>query len=169
MTEEAKFEHGIETVGRFFARFRRNLSDMTPVAEMVEHYEKELVAVHEWLKVDGLRLVRVGRELPGWHAYRAAQLDEIEAVIKLVDVLVEREMQVQRKKYLEGYAKALNATTAEKYAEAEPTVVDLTLLRIELDHLKGRFSAGIKGMESLRYWLKTQAELGMKQMEDMIV
>ena len=166
---EALPDQGIQTVGRFFGRLRRDLNDLTPLVEMIEHYETELVAVHQLLKVDGIRLVRVGRELPGWHSYRAAQLDEIESVIKLIEVKIEVETQTHRKKYLEGYAKTLNASTAEKYAEAENSVVDLVLLRIELEHLRGRFAAGVKGMENLRYWLKTQADLGMKQMEDMIV
>lgn len=160
---------GIETVGRFFRRLRQDRSDLSAVAEAVEHYETELVALHASLNVEGVRLVRAAQRLPGWHAYRSAQLDEIESIIKLLEQRVSVETQAHRKRFLEGYAKTLNTSTAEKYAEAEPSVVDLVALRIEVEHLAGKFAAGVKAMEAMRYTLRTIAEVQMKQMEDMIV
>ena len=73
------------------------------------------------------------------------------------------------KKYLEAYARALTSRDAEKYAEAEDEVIDMETIINEVSLLRNKWLGVMKGIESKNFMLGHVVRLRTAGMEDIVV
>jgi hypothetical protein len=66
--------------------------------------------------------------LPGITEHRFNQLQEIEAVLNLLNIKLRKIRRTHFQKYLEKYQRALTSRDAEKYVDGEDEVIDFEYL-----------------------------------------
>jgi len=108
-------------------------------------------------------------KLPGITEHRFNQLQEIEAVLNYLNIQLRKIRQRHYRTYLEGYARALTSRDAEKYAEAEPEVIDMETIINEVALLRNKFLGIMKGLESKNFNLGHVTRLRTAGMEDVII
>lgn len=151
---------------KWYRRVAQDPNDFGPLAEALEHFENEYLAARQELEVKGRRIEEVARRLPGIVEYRFGQLQEIEAILSLFELRVDKAVAEAKKRYLENYQRNLSERTAEKYAEVDQDVIDLRMLVIEIARVRNLFLSLTKGMEYLHFQLSNVVRLRQAGIED---
>lgn len=151
---------------KWYRRVAQDPNDLEPLAEALEHFENEYLEARKELEVKGRRIEEVARRLPGIVEYRFGQLQEIEAILSLFELRVDKAVAESKKRYLENYQRNLSERTAEKYAEVDQEVIDLKMLVIEIARVRNLFLSLTKGMEYLHFQLSNVVRLRQAGIED---
>lgn len=152
----------------WYRRVSKDPDDLVPLADALAHFEAEYQDARRELDVKGKRIEEVSRRLPGIVEYRFAQLQEIEAILALFELRVDKATAEAKKRYLEHYNRTLSDRTAEKYAEVDQDVFDLKMLIIEISRVRNLFLSITKGMEYLHWQLNNLIKLRQAGIEDSV-
>jgi len=148
--------------------YSRITGDLSVLPDFVEHYKSELSQSKREIKIKGL-VERNISELPGITDQRFSQLQEIEAVLNLLNIRLRALRRKYFQKYLEGYNRALTSRDAEKYVDGEEEVIDFEILINEIALLRNEYLSVMKGLESKNYMLGHLVKLKTAGMEDFTV
>lgn len=148
--------------------YSRITADLGVLPDFVEHYKSELERSKYEIKIKGL-VQRNISELPGITDQRFSQLQEIEAVLNLLNIRLRAIRRKYFQKYLEGYNRALTSRDAEKYVDGEEEVIDFEILINEIALLRNEYLSVMKGLESKNYMLGHLVKLKTAGMEDFTV
>lgn len=148
--------------------YSRITADLSVLPDFVEHYKSELERSKYEIKIRGL-VQRNISELPGITDQRFSQLQEIEAVLNLLNIRLRAIRRKYFQKYLEGYNRALTSRDAEKYVDGEEEVIDFEILINEIALLRNEYLSVMKGLESKNYMLGHLVKLKTAGMEDFTV
>ena len=107
--------------------FNKIKTDLAYLPDMVDYFENELIAAHKETKISG-SLEKNSQELPAQVSWRFMQLQEIEAVLKHLNILYDKKRSEHYRRYLERYNRELSDRSIEKYIDGEQDVVDLAQL-----------------------------------------
>lgn len=135
------------------------------LSDFIAQYEDLIIAAQNEIKTRG-NIERQMAELPGITESSYANLQEIESVLKFLNIQLDMTLQKHYKKYLEGYARALTSRDAERYAENEQEVVDMKMLVNEVARLRNRYLAIMKGLEAKNFMLGHIVKLRVAGLED---
>lgn len=135
------------------------------LSDFIAQYEDLIIAAQNQIKTHG-NIERQMAELPGITESSYANLQEIESVLKFLNIQLDMTLQKHYKKYLEGYARALTSRDAERYAENEQEVVDMKMLVNEVARLRNRYLAIMKGLEAKNFMLGHIVKLRVAGLED---
>jgi hypothetical protein len=116
-----------------------------------DYFENELDEARFELSLKGKTLEKHAAELPGLVEKRYTQLQEIEAVLELLNVRLRKDRSAEFKKFLEAYNKVLSSRDAEKYVDGVQEIVDLTLMVNEVALLRNKFLSISKGFETKNF------------------
>jgi hypothetical protein len=86
--------------------------------------------------------------LPGITEHRFNQLQEIEAVLNLLNIKLRKIRRTHFQKYLEKYQRALTSRDAEKYVDGEDEVIDFEYLINEVALLRNKYLGIMKGLDA---------------------
>jgi hypothetical protein len=132
---------------------------------MIAYYENELANARGDVVIYG-NVEKSVAALPGITEIRFSQLQEIEGVLRYMELQLRKLRREYFQKYLEGYNRTLTSRDAEKYVEGEPSVIDYEVLMNEVALLRNRYLGIIKGLESKNYMLGHLIKLRTAGMED---
>lgn len=140
-------------------------SDLTKIVDAIAYYEQEL---DEALKETSLKgnLERNSREVPGYVAYRFAQLQEIEAILEHLNIEARKILRGHYRKYLEHYNRQLSSRDAEKFAEGEQDYIDMEHIINEFALVRNRYLALMKGLDAKQFQINNITKLRTAGMED---
>jgi hypothetical protein len=99
-------------------------------------------------------------------SYRFGQLQEIEAILKLMNIKYDKMRSDHYRKYNERYNRDLSDRSIEKYIDGEDDIVGMCTLINEVALLRNRFLALIKGLEQKSYNISNIIKLRIVGMED---
>lgn len=139
--------------------------DFSPIADAIVWFENEYQAARKDIEISG-RIEVFMMRLPGLVEYYWRHLQELEAILEWFDILLTKTMGKARKKYLEHYNRDLSDRTAEKFAEADPDVLTLRLLRNEITLMRNQFLGIHKALEVAQYQCTNVRALRVAGMED---
>ena len=142
--------------------------DWLEIPNFIDYYDAELLVARTELKIRG-KVEREASNMPGITEYRFNQLQEIEAVLEYLNIQLTQIRHKHYKKYLEGYARALTSRDAEKYAEAEPEVIDMETIINEVALLRNKWQGILKGLESKNFMIGHVVRLRTAGMEDIAI
>jgi len=145
--------------------YSRVVSDLSAIPDFISYYEQELLAAKKECQVSGLVEKNI-TNLPGITEHRFNQLQEIEAVLNLLNIQLRKIRRKHFQKYLEGYARALTARDADKYVDGEDEVIDFETLINEVALLRNKYLGIMKAMESKNFMLGHVVRLRAAGMED---
>lgn len=139
--------------------------DFTALGDALIWFENEHDDGKKILKVKG-KITKIATELPAWIEYYYGLWMEVEAISKYMEAKVDRATQVARKAYLEHYNRALSDATADKYAKAEPEVLDLRLLLNHVLLIRNQLNGLHSGFNTLHFQLTNVVKLHAAGIED---
>jgi len=139
--------------------------DLSAIPDFIAHYEKELTEAKAECRISGL-IERNLKDLPGVTEHRFNQLQEIEAVLNYLNIRLRKIRRTHFQRYLENYARALNARDAEKYVDGEDEVIDFETIINEVALLRNRWLGIMKGLETKQWQMGHITRLRTAGMED---
>jgi hypothetical protein len=142
--------------------------DLAVIPDFIAHYENELISSKVDVRVSGL-VERQISALPGITEHRFNQLQEVEAVLNLLNIKLRKIRRGHFQKYLEKYARALTSRDAEKYVDGEDEVIDFEYLINEVALLRNKFLGIMKGLDAKQWQMGHIVRLRTAGMEDISV
>ena len=149
-------------------RYTRISHDLAVIPDFISHYENELISSKIDVRVSGL-IERQISALPGITEHRFNQLQEVEAVLNLLNIKLRKIRRGHFQKYLEKYARALTSRDAEKYVDGEDEVIDFEYLINEVALLRNKFLGIMKGLDAKQWQMGHIVRLRTAGMEDISV
>lgn len=141
---------------------------MAELPSFIQHYETELEIARRETTIRG-KVERNLSDLPGITEVRFSQLQEIEAVLKHLEIQLRKIRSGVFRKYLENYNRVLSSRDAERYVDGEQDVVDMETLINEVALLRNRYLGIMKGLESKNFMMGHLVRLRVAGMEDMTI
>lgn len=148
--------------------YNRVVQDIAALPDFIQYYESELENAKHEVGIFG-NIEKNLAALPGITEHRFNQLQEIEAVLNILNIRLRKIRKEHFKKYLENYARALSARDAEKYVDGEDEVIDMETLINEVALLRNKWLGIMKGLESKNFMLGHVTRLRTAGMEDATV
>lgn len=148
--------------------YRRVTSNLGELPDFIADYENELEQAKLECRISGVIEHNI-KALPGVTEHRFNQLQEIEAVLNYLNIQLRKIRRRHFQKYLENYARALNARDAEKYVDGEDEVVDFETLINEVALLRNRWLGIMKGLDTKQWQMGHIVRLRTAGMEDIQV
>ena len=143
-------------------------SDLSHLPDFISHYENELISAKNDVKVYG-NVEKNIAALPGVTEYRFNQLQEVEAVLRYLEIQLRKIRRKHFQKYLEKYNRNLSSRDAEKYVDGEDEVIDYEVLINEVALLRNKWTGIIKALESKNFMLGHVVRLRTAGMEDISI
>ena len=148
--------------------YTRISHDLSVIPDFIAHYETELIASKVDVRVTGL-VERQITALPGITEHRFNQLQEIEAVLNLLNIKLRKIRRGYFQKYLEKYQRALTSRDAEKYVDGEDEVIDFEYLINEVALLRNKYLGIMKGLDAKQWQMGHVVRLRTAGMGDITV
>lgn len=145
--------------------YNKVVQDISALPDFIDYYNNELNQAKREVSVSG-NIEKSLANLPGITELRFNQLQEIEAVLNLLNIRLRKIRKEHFKKYLENYARALTSRDAEKYVDGEDDVIDMETLINEVALLRNKWLGIMKGLESKNFMLGHITRLRTAGMED---
>jgi hypothetical protein len=152
-------------MSNWYTRVSVNLGE---IPDFIQHFESELEQAKREVKVYG-NVEKNIAAIPGVTEHRFNQLQEVEAVLNLLNIRLKKIRRTHFQKYLEAYNRALTSRDAEKYAEGEDEVIDMEVLINEVAYLRNRWLGIMKGLEAKQWQMGHIVRLRTSGMEDITI
>jgi hypothetical protein len=152
-------------MGGWYGKVTADPDDLTPLIECSEFYERELNEAREDLKISG-RIELIQKKLPGMAEYRFNQLQELEAILKYLNMKLDKARSKAHRFYMEKYDRQLSSRDAEKYADGDDDVMEISLLVNQIALLRNKFLGVSKGIEYLHFQIGNITKLRVAGIED---
>lgn len=135
------------------------------LVDAILYFESQLDLAKEEVKLKG-SIEKASSRLPGITAERFGQLQEVEAILKYLQIRMDKEKGTAFKKYLEAYNRALSSRDAEKYADADDKVIELALLVNQIALVRNQYLAIMKGLDAKNWQISNLTRLKAAGFED---
>lgn len=145
--------------------FNRVKHDMGEIPAMIDYFDTEIEAAQKECVLSG-SLERASQSLPGQVSYRFNQLQEIEAVLKMLNTRYDKMRSDHYRRYLERYNRELSDRSIEKYIDGEKDIVDMCLVINEVALVRNKYLGIIKGMEAKGWQIGNITRLRTAGLED---
>jgi hypothetical protein len=142
--------------------------DISAIPDFISHFENEYDQAKWEVQIKG-SIEKNLASLPGITELRFSQLQEIEAVLKFLNIKLGQIKKKHFQKYLEAYNRALTDRTAEKYSEGEQEVIDNEIIINSVGLLRNQYLGLMKGLESKNFMLGHLVKLKTAGMEDFTI
>ena len=139
--------------------------DIKKIPDAIAHYESELDKASAEVKLHG-NIEKQSASMPGVVESRFRQLQEIEGILKHLEIQARRLKTKHYKKYLENYQRALTSRDAEKYAEGEDEVCNYEAIVNEWALLRNKWLGVIKALDQKQWHITNIVKLRVAGMED---
>jgi aspartate oxidase len=136
--------------------------------EAISFFEKELEQSRKEINISG-SLEQASASLPGIVELRYRQLQEIEAILEFLNIKFKQAKFKAFKHYLEGYNKQLSSKDAERYADADPDVINFAHLINRFALLRNQFLAIHKALDIKAYQISNITKLRTAGLEDIVI
>lgn len=143
-------------------------SDITNLPDFIQFYEKQLEDARREIVIHGVVEKNIAA-LPGITEHRFSQLQEIEAVMRFMELNLRKIRRKHFQKYLESYNRVLTSRDAEKYTEGEEEVVDYEYLMNEVSLIRNKYLSVMKGLEQKSFMIGHLTRLKTAGMEDWVL
>jgi hypothetical protein len=140
-------------------------TDLSKLPDAIDWFQRQLETAWVETKIIG-SVEKNSQELSGIMAYRFGQLQEIEAILKLVNIRYDKMRSDHYRKYLERYQRELSDRSIEKYIDGEDDVVSMCILINEVALVRNKYLALIKGLDVKQFQISNIVRLRIQGMED---
>lgn len=139
--------------------------DISVLPDAIDYYQKQLESAWVEAKIIG-SVEKSAQELSGITAYRFGQLQELEAILKLLNIKYDKIRSDHYRRYLERYQRELTDRAIEKYIDGEDDVIGMSTLINEVALVRNKYLALIKGLDVKQFQISNIVRLRIQGMED---
>ena len=139
--------------------------DISKIPNAIAFFENELEEAKVECRLTG-NVERASASMPGIVEHRFNQLQEIEAILKYMNIELRRLNSSYFKKYLENYQRALSSRDVEKYVDGEADVVDYEKIINEFALLRNKWLGVLKALDQKQWQITNVVKLRVAGMED---
>lgn len=139
--------------------------DIGLIPDFIDYYENEMEEAKKEISMKG-RLEITSTSLPILLEKRFSQLQDIEAVLEYLNILLDKTRSTHFKKFLEGYKRALSSRDADKYSEGEDEVTDMRILVNRVALIRNRFLSIMKALDAKSFQINNLVKLRVAGLED---
>ena len=139
--------------------------DIGVLPDAIDYYQKQLESAWVEAKIVG-SVEKSAQELSGITAYRFGQLQELEAILKLLNIKYDKIRSDHYRRYLERYQRELTDRAIEKYIDGEDDVIGMSTLINEVALVRNKYLALIKGLDVKQFQISNIVRLRIQGMED---
>jgi hypothetical protein len=140
-------------------------SDMGVIPDMIEYYLKELDAAQKETRILG-SLEQQNQALPGQVSHRFNQLQDLESVLKFLNVRYDKMRSDHYRRYLERYNRELTDRSIEKYIDGEADIVGMLDVINEVALMRNKYLGIMKGFDVKSYSMGNITRLRIAGMND---
>jgi hypothetical protein len=145
--------------------YNRVVDDLSILPDAIDYYQRQLESAWVETKIVG-SIERSSQELSGITAHRFGQLQEIEAILKLLNIRYDKMRSDHYRRYLERYQRELTDRSIEKYIDGEDDVVTMSTLINEVALVRNKYLALMKGLDVKQFQISNIVRLRIQGMED---
>jgi hypothetical protein len=145
--------------------FSRVRMDMSLLPDMIDYYNLELEHAQKETRISG-SLEQQNQQLPGQVSHRFNQLQDLESVLKYLNVKYDKQRSDHYRRYLERYNRELSDRSIEKYIDGEADIVDMLSVINEVALVRNRYLGVMKGFDVKSYSLGNIVRLRIAGMND---
>lgn len=145
--------------------YNRVVDDMGEVPNAIDYFNHELESAQGESKISG-NIEKNAQELSGIMSHRFGQLQEIEAILKHLNIRYDKMRSDHYRKYLERYNRDLSDRSIEKYIDGEEDIVGMATIINEVSLVRNRYLALIKGLDIKQFQISNIVKLRVVGMED---
>lgn len=149
----------------WFNQLTANPDDYNIVLDAYDYYSEQLIEARTEVALKG-SLERASSELPGIVEYRFNQLQEVEAILELLNIRYNKLRSVKLKDFLEHYNKTLSSRDAEKYADADLEVVTMAEIINQVAFIRNKYLGIMKGLDNKSFQINNITRLRCAGLED---
>lgn len=152
-------------MSKWYARVTVDPNDFSPLVDAIAYFEQELEVAKYETHLKG-SIEKASSRLPGITTERFGQLQEVEAILKYLNIRFDQVKGAAFKKYLEHYQRSLSSRDAEKYADADDKVIEIALLINQIALVRNQYLAIMKGLDAKNWQISNLTRLKAAGFED---
>jgi hypothetical protein len=145
--------------------YNRIVENLAEIPSAIDYYNSELDSAKNEPKISG-KLEKNSQELSGITSHRFGQLQEIEAILKHLNIKYDKMRSDHYRKYLERYQRDLTDRSIEKYIDGEDDIVNMNMIINEVGLVRNKYLALMKGLEIKNWQISNIVRLRVVGMED---
>ena len=144
--------------------YNRVVDDLSEIPSAIDYFNNELQSAQKEPKIAG-NIEKNSQEIPGIMSYRFGQLQEIEAILKFLNIKYDKLRSDHYRKYVEHYARVLSDRSIEKYIDGEDDIVSMGMVINEVSLVRNKYLAIIKGLEQKSFQISNIIKLKVYGLE----
>lgn len=145
--------------------YNRVVDNMAEIPSAMDYYNKQIKEAEKEPKIQG-NIEKNAQELAGITSYRFSQLQELEAILKFLNIKYEKLRSDHYRKYNERYNRDLSDRSIEKYIDGEDDIVNMSIIINEVALIRNKYLGLIKGLEQKSFMIGHIVRLRAVGMED---
>ncbi len=155
-------------MARWYSRITSDPANcFEPLGEAIEYFYAEYeTAQRELRPKPGSKIIDLSTNLPGMVEFRYGQLQELESILKFLDIQYDKIKGEKKKHFYEHYNRQLSERLADQYAEIEPEVIMLREFIQQVALIRNMFLGISKGLEFLHFQIGHIIQLRKAGIED---
>jgi len=146
----------------WYSRVVRDMAALTPA---LDYYNAELDAAQSETRISG-SLEKNAQDLPGHTTHRFTQLQDVESILKHLNVKYDKMRSELYRKYVEHYNRDLTDRAIEKYLDGEQPLYDMHGLIGEVAHVRNGYLGLMKGLETKNWQISNIIKLRIIGLEN---
>lgn len=152
-------------MSKWYGKITANPDDLSPIVDAVFHFENEIEIAKREVKLVG-SVEKASSQLPGIVEHRFNQYQEVEAILKYLEIKHTKAKAVAFKTFLEAYKRALSSRDAQIYAEADDKVIELAMLINQVALVRNSYMGIMKGLDYKHWQINNLVKLKSAGLED---
>jgi hypothetical protein len=145
--------------------YNKIVENLSEIPSAIDFFNTELVNSQKESRILG-SLERNAQDLSGIMTHRFSQLQEVEAILKHLNIRYDKMRSDHYRKYLERYNRQLSDRAIEKYIDGEDDIVGMATIINEVGLLRNRYLALIKGLDIKQFQITNIVKLRVVGMEN---
>jgi hypothetical protein len=114
----------------------------------------------------GVRVEEIAARIPGLAERNWGLYVECDAILKYIEIQIDRAQGKARKNFIEHYNRDLTSQQVEKYSAADEKVLAYRAMAIEVGLIRGKFTALSKNIEMAHFQIGNLTKLRCAGIED---
>jgi len=138
---------------------------MAALPMALDYYNAELDAAQIETRITG-SLEKNAQDLPGHTTHRFTQLQDVESILKHLNVRYDKKRSELYRKFTEHYNRDLSDRAIEKYLDGEQPLCDMHDIIGEVAHVRNRYLGLMKGLETKNWQISNIIKLRVIGLEN---
>jgi hypothetical protein len=148
--------------------YNKVVEDLGQIPVAVSFFEKELTDAFKETKLVG-SLEKNAQDLSGITSHRFSQLQEVEAILKFLNIKYDKIRSDHYRKYLERYQRELSDRSIEKYIDGEQDVISMLTIINEISLIRNQYLSIMKGLDVKNWQISNITKLRVVGLENSLL